>query len=57
MVLFGEQFSHLTISAHKHGIKADDLAIIVERNAVDIFNQPFGESWRTGGAREQSECA
>ena len=55
LILFGEQLRHLTVATQQHGVKADDLAILVERDAVNVFDKPVGACGRRGSAREQGE--
>ena len=38
LFLFGEEFSDLAVAADKHRVKTDDLAVFIERDAVDVFD-------------------
>ena len=49
-VLFGQQRGDLAVLADENGIKADDLTVFVERDAVDIFDQTIGQ--RRAGERQ-----
>ena len=55
LFLFGQQFGNFAVAPHHHRIETDNLAVLIERNAVYIFDQSISESRGSDG--QQSEGA